>query len=425
MISLNEAKELGLPSTPGSYQFYNKVGQIIYVGKAVNLKNRVLSYFQAGTNHTALKHKMVSEICRVDWVEVDSEIEALLLEANLIKKYQPTYNVLLRDDKRFLYIVIDDSQEIPLVGTSRQIGRSGHYFGPFTSGRAVRETLKAVRRIWPYCTAKKIGSKPCFYYQVGRCAGVCGGMISRSDYLKQVIKPLMSFLSGKKDKVVKDWEKRAKKLAALGQEEAATHCLWQVKQMQEVLAGTRVLSVGEKYENDVVELAKVLGLPKVPERIEGYDLSTIFGQEAVGVMVVFSGGDANSSEYRKFKIKGAVKGDTEMLTEVLERRLAHDWPLPDLMIIDGGKAQLNTALKVLKKFNQDILVIAISKGEGLRSSVAPDKIFFPGQARPLSLPLASPALHLVKRVRDESHRFAIGFHRDRRSKSFLPPHSKS
>ena len=211
---------------------------------------------------------------------------------------------------------------------------------------------------------------------------------------------------------------------------------------------TKILSVGEKYANDVVELAKVLGLPKVPERIEGYDISNIFGKEATGSMVVFKGGEPEKSEYRKFKIKigpsfakasEGKAGDVQMLQEVLERRFKRvraeetefpignsvsekqkiDWPLPDLIIVDGGKAQLNVAVRVLKKFNLDIPLIAISKGLGLRSALAPDKLFFPEEKKPLELPLASPALHLIKRVRDEAHRFAISYHRKLKRKKFI------
>ena len=419
MLTSQDIKELSLPATPGSYQFYNRQGQVIYVGKAVNLLSRVSSYWRDSANLTPAKQRMLTEIERVEWITVDSEIEALLLEANLIKKYQPAYNVLLRDDKRFSYIKVSLDDEVPGLFAVRQLDQSGKYYGPFVSSRAVRETLKALRRIWPYCTTRKVAAKPCFYYQLGRCLGACGGLVTRAEYMKQVIKPIIAFLDGKKDKVVADMEKQAKRLAKAGDEEAAARINWQIRNMREVLEGTRVLSVGEKYENDVVELAKVLQLAKIPQRIEGYDLSNIFGQQAVGSMVVFAGGEPDKSQYRKFKIKGSVLGDTEMLSEIFERRLGNDWPLPDLIIIDGGKAQLNTVTRILKKHKLDILAISISKGEGLRSAMAPDKLFFPGQALPLELPLASPALHLVKRVRDEAHRFAIGFHRDSRSKHFL------
>jgi excinuclease ABC subunit C len=194
-----------------------------------------------------------------------------------------------------------------------------------------------------------------------------------------------------------------------------------------VLEHSNILSLMDKYASDVAELAKLLGLPRIPARIEGYDISNIFGSQAVGSMVVFTQGEADKDQYRKFKIRTeGEKGDTQMLAEVLERRLKKvndrntdsKWPDPDLLIIDGGKQQLNTALRVLKKMSLDIPVISISKGEALRSARAKDKIFFPGQKEPLQLPLNSPALHIIKRVRDEAHRFAIEYHRKLRGKKY-------
>jgi len=405
-MTLEDVKKLEIPQNPGCYQYFNKEGKLIYIGKAVNLRSRVSSYWRAATNHTPMKANMVKEISRIKWIEVDSEIEALLLEANLVKKHQPYYNIMLRDDKRFNYIHISLEDEIPGIFLTRTIGKAGKYYGPFVSGLAVKETLKALRRIWPYCAMKKIQKKPCFYYQIGKCLGPCGERVSLKEYNKQVIKPLILFFEGKKKSVIKTLppDKR--------------------EYLHQVLENTRVLSVGEKYANDVIELAKVLGLKKVPQRIEGYDISNTFGKEAVGSMVVFNGGEADKNEYRKFKIVGKFstdrkKGDVQMISEILERRLNNDWPLPDLMIIDGGKQQLNVVARILKKYNQDIAFIGITKGEGLRSAHAPDKIFFPGESKALELPLASPALHLIKRVRDEAHRFAITFHRKRRSKRFL------
>ena len=435
-MNLEKVKKLNIPTTPGCYQFFNKQGEIIYIGKAVNLKSRVLSYCQKGSQLTPAKQKMITEIEQLKWIEVDSEIEALLLEANLIKKHQPYYNIDLRDDKRFVYIKVSLDDKIPTIAMTRKLDKTGKYFGPFVSAQSVKETLKAIRKIWPYCTEKKISSKPCFYYQIGRCAGICGGVVSRADYLKQVIKPIILFLEGKKNTLIKDYELRIKNLEKKSKSGKITedenkeliklkYILLNIKQ---VLANAQVLSVGEKYSNDVVELAKVLNLAKIPERIEGYDISNIFGQEAVGSMVVFSGGEADKNEYRKFKIsvihsaggyEKRKRGDTQMLEEVFTRRFTNDWPLPDLIIIDGGKAQLGVALRVLKKNNLDIMAIGITKGEGLRSSIAPDKIFFPREAKSLELPLNSPALHLIKRVRDEAHRFAISYHRKLRSKKMF------
>ena len=210
---------------------------------------------------------------------------------------------------------------------------------------------------------------------------------------------------------------------------------FQLMNMHSVLDHANILGVGEKYAADVVELAKLLNLPKVPRRIEGYDISNIFGREAVGSMVVFSGGEPDKNEYRKFKIRisEGEANDVGMLKEVLERRFKHSkeaklpigslasnvWLDPDLIILDGGKGQLNAGTRVLKKCGLDIPIMSVSKGEGLRSALAPDKIFWPGEAKPLVLPLASPALHIIKRVRDEAHRFAIKYHRELRRKTWL------
>ena len=263
--------------------------------------------------------------------------------------------------------------------------------------------------------------------------GVCAGIINKKEYLEKVINPIQLFLEGKKDRLIRkqelgirNYEKKLKKLKSKDKnyeefEREINALKFQVLNMKNVLEHTNIISLTEKYAADVIELAKVLSLPKVPMRIEGYDISNIFGQEAVVSMVVFSNGEPDKNEYRKFKIKiGQGKAnDTKMLKEIIERRFGNDWPMPDLIIIDGGKGQRNAALQILNKFKLDIPVIAVSKGQGLRSSLAPDKIFFPEEKQALVLPLASPALHIIKRVRDEAHRFAIKYHQLLRKKKLL------
>ncbi len=444
-MNISDIKKLNIPKSPGVYQFLDKNNKIIYVGKAADLRARVLSYWRKSAGHSPAKYSMMKRINKAEWIETGSEIEALLLEANLIKKIQPQYNIAMRDDKRYVYIKITVENEIPGVFITRKIDKSGKYFGPFTGVEAVKQTLKAVRKIWPYCAARKRQKKPCFYYQINRCAGICGGIVGRKEYMDKVIKPIILFLEGKKGKVIKNYELRIKnyekKLKSCKvksekfykiQEEISL-LKFQLLNIRKVLEHTKILSVSDKYANDVIELAKVLGLPKIPERIEGYDISNLFGREATGSMAVFRGGEPNKSEYRKFKIKTGQDqaNDVGMLKEILERRFKHlketkspigdlvsrGWQSSDLIIVDGGKAQLNTAVRVLKKFKFDIPVIAISKGLGLRGALAPDKLFFPGEKKPLELPLASPALHLIKRVRDEAHRFAISYHRKLKRKS--------
>ncbi|MBI2459076.1 MAG: GIY-YIG nuclease family protein, partial [Parcubacteria group bacterium] len=402
-MNLKTIKKLNLPQSPGIYQFKDKKNKIIYIGKAANLKNRVLSYWQAGASHSPAKLAMLKQIVKINWLETESEIEALLLEANLVKKYQPYYNVLLRDDKRFAYIKISTEDEIPGVFITRTVDKAGRYFGPFTSALAARETIKTIRKIWPYCTMKKAQTRACFYYQIGRCLGICAGKITKQEYLKQVIKPLILFLQGKKKKIIKNYQLQITNLEKTningGDDEMLDKLKFELKNMNQVLASSRILSVHEKYASDVVELAKILALPKTPERIEGYDIANIFGQEAVGSMVVFNHGEPDKNEYRKFKIKinQGLANDVGMLKEVLERRFSHSifnpptggqfsifnkntkkfWPSPDLIVVDGGKAQLNAASRALKKYNWQIPIIAIAKGLGLRSAAAPDKLFFP------------------------------------------------
>lgn len=433
-MDLSQVKKIGVPSSPGCYQFLDKKGSIIYIGKAANLKSRVSSYWRTSANHSPMKKEMLAKIAKIKIIETDSEIEALLLEANLIKKHHPSFNIVMRDDKRYVYIKVSTEDEIPGVFVTRKLERSGKYFGPFTSAEAVKQTLKIIRKIWPYCTERKIKSKPCFYYQINRCLGVCGGVVGRREYLNKVIKPIVLFLEGKKDKIVREYELLIKKTK--NQEEVAK-LKYELSNMKNVLAHANILGLSEKYASDAVELAKILNLKNVPERIEGYDIANIFGREATGAMVVFSHGEPDKNEYRKFKIRtnDGMADDTGMLREVLGRRLRHTspptpllirrgeqverWPLPDLIVVDGGRGQLNACLSILKKNKLDIDIISISKGEGLRSAGARDKIFFPREKKPLELPLASPALHLIKRVRDEAHRFAIGYHKNLRKKRFF------
>lgn len=470
-MRLEEIKELKIPKKPGCYFFKDDSGKIIYVGKAVDLRSRVLSYFRESTNHSSAKYSMLKRIAKIEFVEADSEIEALLLESNLIKKHQPHYNVVMRDDKRHVYIKVSTEDKYPRVFLARKLDKSGRFFGPFVSTEAVQETLKVIRKIWPYRSCANMPKKVCLYYQIGKCPGPCELKISEADYAK-VVKNIILFLEGNKRIIIKNYELRIKNLereiknhppaggskikdsksiedeSLVLLEQELNLLKYQILNLKKVLGMSRIIGISEKYAADVVELAKILNLTKVPKRIEGYDISNIYGQAAVGSMVVFENGEANKSEYKKFKIKIEDSlGDTGMLKEVLERRFSHstsrishntshetdngehevlenskkslDWTLPDLIIIDGGKGQLNTVLKVLKKFNLDILAISVSKGEGLRSAAAPDKIFFPGEAKPLQLPLASPALHIIKRVRDEAHRFAISYHKELRKKNMF------
>ena len=429
MFNLEKVKLLSLPLGPGVYQFYDQSKQIIYIGKAVNLRRRVLSYWQNYCQLTPAKQQLVDSIAHIKWQETGSEIEALLLEASLIKKYQPKYNIVWRDDKRYIYIAIS-ADAFPRVYLTRKLAPSGQFFGPFTSVQAARETLKAIRKIWPYRSCRAMPKRVCLYYQLGQCPGPCQGLISKSAYQK-IIHQLSLFLQGKKQLVVKriqtELDKYTQELNKLKPEDRIVieqkiiSLTWQLQQINKVLATSRVLSLEERYANDVVELGKILGLQKPPRRIEGYDISNLYGAQAVGSLVVFVDGEASPQDYKRFKLGGnsANLGDVPLLREMLRRRLAHDdWLKPDLIIIDGARAQVNAVYNLLKQAGWDVPVIGLAKDRGLRSARALDKVYFPGESKPLQLSLNSPALFLLKRVRNEAHRFAISFHRHIRRKVF-------
>ena len=248
---------------------------------------------------------------------------------------------------------------------------------------------------------------------------------------QKIIHQLSLFLQGKKQLVVKKIQAELngyiKELNKLGANEKdtlehkITSLSWQLQQINQVLATSQVLSLEERYADDVVELGKILGLQKPPRRIEGYDISNLYGAQAVGSLVVFVDGEASPQDYKRFKLGGnsANLGDVPLLREMLRRRLAHDdWLKPDLIIIDGAKAQVNAVYNLLKQAGWDVPVIGLAKDRGLRSARALDKIYFPGESKPLQLLLNSPALFLLKRVRNEAHRFAISFHRHIRRKVF-------
>jgi len=409
-------KKIGIPKTPGVYRFLGRTGKIIYVGKAANLRGRVFSYWRSSADHSPVKRSMLGRIAEVEWTETGSEVEAFLLEANLIKKLKPKYNIALKDDKRYLFIEISTGEEWPRVFVTRKIDRSGIYFGPFVSAEAARETLKAIRKIWPFRSCFRLPKKPCLYYQIGQCPGMCAGKIGRKEYWK-IIGEVKSFLSKGRAAVVRGLERR---LAVASDPELKGIYARRLAAIEKILANAKILSREEKYAADVVELAKILGLKKIPGRIEGYDVSNIFGRETVGSMVVFSRGEPERNEYRKFRLGGkedfSESGDTGMLKEMMERRFSRHageevWALPNLIVLDGGRAQLNAAVRILKNNRLSIPAVAVSKGAGLRSARALDKLHFADEKKPLELSLNSPALHLIKRVRDEAHRFAIAYHR--------------
>ena len=397
-----------LPETPGVYIMKDADGRVLYVGKAGNLRRRVSSYFERP--HDVRSQTLVSKIARIDFEQKDTALEALIREAELIKTITPPFNVREKDDKSFLYFEIT-REKFPRVLLVRGAGvaamaSEGKRYGPFTSASSAREALRILRRIFPWNThdPDEIGKmkRPCFNYEIGLCPGTCVGAITHEEYIKN-IERLKLFFEGKKARIIRGLEKDMK-AAAKHQEferaEALKRQMFALRHIQD----TALISDSETLVMPGTRgggpAAGGAGL-KDGYRIEGYDISNISGTSAVGSMVVFEDGEPNKNEYRKFKIKSIFQpNDVGMLKEVLERRFARtDWPMPDLVLIDGGLAQVNTARRVLLRAGIKIPIIGIAKGPKRDRN---DVIGL--------VPKGVQKATLVK-VRDEAHRFAIAYHK--------------
>ena len=408
-----------LPDSPGVYQFFNKEKKLLYVGKSVSIKKRVSSYF-TNKNLGLKTNQMVKEISNINFIKVFSEFEALLLEAELIKKNQPFYNSVTKDNKSPLYIKITSGQ-IPLVTTIRAKAAQKDVFlkGPFPSARTTRDVLKIVRKIFPYCHHPN-PKKPCLYVHLGLCPYPYQSPQVAKTYQVN-IKKIKKILSGKSQNLIRQLIIEMRKLAQNEKYEQAQIVKEQIAKLQYIISTyhgpdeflSKPSLVDDLAASRLKDLEKKLNLPKIPKRIECYDISDISGKAATGSMVVFENGQKASHQYRRFRIKFTRKiDDYLMLEEILTRRFKNNWPKPDLIIIDGGRGHLNRALAVLRKFSLKIPVIALAKR--LESLYSPNKIL------PIALQKDNPTQLLVQAIRDEAHRFALAYHRKLRSKIYFP-----
>lgn len=423
-----------LPKAPGVYFLKNYEGKIIYIGKATSLAQRVKTYF--APNLDIKTRTIVSKVKDVGFIRVFSEFEGLLLEAALIKKYQPKYNIRLKDDKSFLYIVIT-SEEFPKVFSARKndITSPKYIFGPFPSAKTVRQVLSFLRRIFPFCNQKS-QKRPCFWSNLGLCHP-CPGEIAnftgkereakKEAYLAN-IRNLVSVLRGRSRRLIEDLTSQMRKAAKNQEFETAAYILGQIKKLKLLTSSHLPISFylenagifEEEMEKDLVSLHKLLTSLKIggasyPSRIECYDVSNIFGQYASGGMVVFQEGIEKKDNYRRFKIKISGKpNDTAMLAEVLKRRLKHkEWEYPNLIIVDGGKGQVSGTIDVLNNFGLNIPIIGLAKR--LETLIVPKLKTETGKLkiigfRKLNLSKNERALKLLQRIRDEAHRFALAYH---------------
>ena len=408
----------------GVYILKDKTDKPIYIGKALNIKGRLKSHFRS----TNVKEKsLVSRTSKINTILVESEIEALILEANLIKKFKPIFNTSLKDDKDYLYIKIP-KEPFPrvLVARKRDLKNSKIYFGPFPSTSSVRTTLRKLRKIFPFRFCRIGQKRACLSFHLGLCPGACIGKINEENYLKN-ISNLIKFLKGQKEELLRKLDNQMQKASKKMEFEEAKKIKQTIDALHYVTLSRS--DIGDYLKNGTLgkdlrtfgleELKEVLHLPKIPGKIEAYDISNFAGKENVGSMVVFVDGKPEKSLYRRFKIR-EVEGinDYASLEEVLERRLhntrsdASFSQLPNLIVIDGGKGQLGVAVKILENLNLKIPAIALAKKE--------EKIFMPNRPTSLKLKLDSASLYLIQRLRDEAHRFAISYHRLLRRKYFIP-----
>jgi excinuclease ABC subunit C len=400
-MKLADLKQFELPDSPGVYFFYGPKKKLLYVGKATSLKDRVKSYFARDILLTRGPKivKMLTEAEKVEYLQTDSVLEALILEANQIKKHQPPANSREKDDKSYNYVLIT-KEEFPkmLVERGKNLGvvkeKIAKTFGPFPHAGELREALKIVRKIFPYRDQKcKLNGRPCFNAQIGLCPGPCAGRISKKDYAK-IIRNISLFFEGKKEKVILNLEKEMKTLAKKREFEEAE------KVKRKIFALEHIQDIA-LIKKDLEESGS-----KECFRIEAYDIAHISGTNVVGVMTVVEDGEVNKSQYRKFKIKADKNDDTKNLKEVIERRLNHpEWPLPQLIAVDGGIGQLNAAKEMLKKRGFDIAVAAVVKDERHK---AREILNLSDKSKEKAVLLAN----------FEAHRFAITYHRKLRSKGF-------
>jgi len=441
-----------LPDLPGVYFFKDGKGATLYIGRATSLKSRVRSYFSDDVIRTRGPRivDMVTRARTVTFEKTDSVLEAIILEANLIKRYQPKYNTDEKDDKSWNYIVITDEEwpriivergrniekeRVPsseylvpsqenrnwVLGTKNSGLPRNNVFGPYPAGGLLRDALKVIRRIFPYLDEKSLDPKHRSFYASIGLSPVLGDKTSRDEYLKN-IKNIRLFLEGKKKTIIKDLKKEMMAYARNEEFEKAD------KAKRTIYALEHIEDVA-LIKDDATNGAGSNG----GFRIEAYDIAHLSGQNVVGVMTVIQNGEPNKNEYRKFKISKEKNDDAAALREVLLRRLGHpEWPYPSLIVVDGGQIQLNVAQKVLSELKSDILVVALVKDDKhkargiLYGEVPSAKYLVPSQekdnsvfgTRNLALLLAQYKRAIIL-ANSEAHRFAVSYHKNLRKRNFL------
>ena len=398
-----------LPEQPGVYLFTDARGTLLYVGKALNLRKRVGSYFRPLDARSPRIARMMRSVATLEVRPTASEAEALLLEAELIKQRKPHYNVAFRDDKTYPMLKVTNEPFPRLVVTRRRLADGARYFGPYTDVGRMHAAVQFLRRVFPLRTCTTFPKTPCLEYHLGQCLAPCVRYISARDY-QRMARDLVAFLDGERDPLLRDLARRMARASSDRRFEEAARLRDQIDALTSVIVAKEQSRVAGPLE----QLQAVLKLPRVPRRIEAFDISNLFGKWAVGSMVVFSDGRPHKAHYRRFAIE-TVQGidDYRMMREILRRRysgtLATTLPFPDLILVDGGKGQLAAACEELAGLSLTIPVMGLAKRF--------EQIFLPGSERPIVLLPTSPVLHLVQHLRDEAHRVAVTYHRRKRGRA--------
>ncbi len=448
-----EAKLKTLPRSPGVYFHKDASGEVIYVGKAAVLKNRVRQYFQNSRDKDIKTQALVAEIADTDWIEVESEIDALFLESEMIKRYMPRYNILLRDDKSQTFVRIDMKSEWPTVSCTRNPADDGaDYYGPFYNGYALKKALRYLRKVFPYYTREpKLG-----HSRLDEDLGLSPKREDGSDMYKAGLRKLASYIKGNRVQLANEIERDMKTAAGLHEFERAAQLRNKLRHMREL---QRRVMFGDREFLDISkdkalrDIATLFKLDALPARIEGYDVSHMGGTNVVASMVVFTNGVSDRAEYRKFKARLQQNDDYTNMYETLLRRFSpknvQSWGMPNLVLIDGGKGQLEVAIKALEEREITCPIISIAKREEeiiihrmrshidvsyldeLARNLSEDVVvtssgefyivnLHPGQRNASShsknLRASSKTyqyidiVKLFQRIRDESHRFAVSYH---------------
>jgi len=403
-----------LPKEPGVYFHKNREGEVIYVGKAAILRNRVRQYFQSPERKDAKTRALVAEIDDTDWIVVDTEMDALFLESEMIKRYMPKWNILLRDDKTVSYVRIDMKSEVPYVSMTRNPDDDGaQYFGPYYGKVAIQRALRILRRIFPYYDKPYTGKKT-LNTDLGLTPGIEVGKMTPIEY-KRSLRRMISYLKGNRKKLVRDLEKMMREAAEKEDFERAAEYRNQFFGLKGL--GTKIVFSDKELldissDRALEDLQDLLRLNKPLVRIEGYDISHQSGKNVAGSMVCFINGAADRTKYRRFKLRKQQNNDPESMREVILRRLNHlkDWGEPDLIVLDGSVGQISAIRELTEKAK--IPVIGRDKS-GDHSHNARVRIVIPEgkeDYRMVELAKDSHISKLIARIDEESHRFAIQYH---------------